>query len=99
VECAASLGEHHAKFDHGAVSGGVPELDELLGGGLQRGTSTLIIGAAGRASLRKSCRGSETRAEAIISLLSVMKMVRFARASSSVEVAPNAKHLCSLERT
>ncbi|EMB15947.1 circadian clock protein, KaiC [Rhodopirellula europaea 6C] len=39
--------EHHTKFDHGAVSGGVPELDELLGGGLQRGTSTLIIGAAG----------------------------------------------------
>lgn len=39
--------EHHCEFEHGAVSGGVPELDDLLGGGLQRGTSTLIIGAAG----------------------------------------------------
>lgn len=39
--------EHASEFNHGAVSGGVPELDTLLGGGLQRGTSTLIIGAAG----------------------------------------------------
>lgn len=39
--------EHADDFDHGAVSGGVKELDDLLGGGLQRGTSTLIIGAAG----------------------------------------------------
>jgi circadian clock protein KaiC len=29
------------------VSSGLPEMDQLLGGGLQRGTSTLLIGAAG----------------------------------------------------
>lgn len=29
------------------VASGLPALDELLGGGLQRGTSTLLIGAAG----------------------------------------------------
>jgi circadian clock protein KaiC len=29
------------------VSSGVPELDALLGGGLDRGTSTLVLGAAG----------------------------------------------------
>jgi len=39
--------EHRDDVQHGVVSGGVPELDSLLGGGLQRGTSTLIIGAAG----------------------------------------------------
>lgn len=39
--------EHRGGFRHEAVSGGFPELDELLGGGLQRGTSTLILGAAG----------------------------------------------------
>lgn len=39
--------EHADDFEHGAVSGGVKELDDLLGGGLQRGTSTLIVGAAG----------------------------------------------------
>lgn len=39
--------EHRDDFKHGAVSGGVSELDELLGGGLQRGTSTLTVSAAG----------------------------------------------------
>ena len=32
---------------HGPLESGVAELDRLLGGGLERGTSTLIIGAAG----------------------------------------------------
>ena len=39
--------EHHVDFDREAVSSGVPELDQLLGGGLARGTTTLIIGPAG----------------------------------------------------
>jgi circadian clock protein KaiC len=39
--------EHHVDFDRAAVSSGVPELDQLLGGGLARGTTTLIIGPAG----------------------------------------------------
>jgi circadian clock protein KaiC len=29
------------------LSGAIPELDQLLGGGIERGTSTLIVGAAG----------------------------------------------------
>lgn len=32
---------------HGAASTGIPKLDALLGGGLDRGTSTLFIGPAG----------------------------------------------------
>ena len=39
--------EHHAEFRHEPVSSGLKEMDELLGGGLDRGTTTLIIGQAG----------------------------------------------------
>jgi circadian clock protein KaiC len=39
--------EHHRDFVRERVSSGVPELDVLLGGGLDRGTSTLILGPAG----------------------------------------------------
>src|ERR1043166_1426343 len=39
--------EHHFGFDGGYVSSGIGGLDRLLGGGLDRGTSTLVIGPAG----------------------------------------------------
>src|SRR5215213_4965993 len=39
--------EHRQQFDKESVTSGVPELDTLVGGGLDRGTSTLIIGPAG----------------------------------------------------
>ncbi|HEX3761364.1 MAG TPA: ATPase domain-containing protein [Kofleriaceae bacterium] len=39
--------EHHAAFERTPVSSGVAELDNLLGGGIDRGTSTLLIGGAG----------------------------------------------------
>jgi len=39
--------EHRAESDRGRLSSGLPSLDSLLGGGLERGTSTLIQGAAG----------------------------------------------------
>lgn len=39
--------EHHAAFQRGAVLSGVSELDTLLGGGLDRGTSSLVMGPAG----------------------------------------------------
>jgi circadian clock protein KaiC len=39
--------EHHADFERGPVSSGIVELDELFGGGLDRGTTTLLIGPAG----------------------------------------------------
>jgi circadian clock protein KaiC len=40
-------GEHHREFRREPVSSGVSELDQLLGGGLDRGTTTLMIGSAG----------------------------------------------------
>jgi circadian clock protein KaiC len=39
--------EHHREFPHEPISSGVHELDKLLGGGLDRGTSTLLIGPSG----------------------------------------------------
>jgi circadian clock protein KaiC len=39
--------EHREDFARGAVTSDVPELDALLGGGLDRGSSTLILGPAG----------------------------------------------------
>ncbi|HEX8464727.1 MAG TPA: ATPase domain-containing protein [Abditibacterium sp.] len=39
--------EHIGQFSQEMVDSGLPELDELTGGGLTRGTSTLMLGAAG----------------------------------------------------
>lgn len=39
--------EHHADFQREPVSSGLKELDSLFGGGLDRGTTTLILGHAG----------------------------------------------------
>lgn len=39
--------EHRTVFDRSPVSSGVPELDALLGGGIERGSSALILGPAG----------------------------------------------------
>ena len=39
--------EHKTPSERGAVESGIAHLDALLGGGLARGTSTLLVGAAG----------------------------------------------------
>jgi circadian clock protein KaiC len=39
--------EHHEEFPNEFVSSGNPAMDDLLGGGLERGTNALLIGAAG----------------------------------------------------
>ena len=39
--------QHHREFAREPIASGVPELDALLGGGLDRGTSTMILGPAG----------------------------------------------------
>ena len=39
--------EHHAEFSGDFTASGNPALDQLLGGGIERGTSALLIGAAG----------------------------------------------------
>lgn len=39
--------EHITQFEPDVLSSGVPEFDKLLGGGLTRGSSTLLVGPAG----------------------------------------------------
>src|SRR5579883_1303713 len=39
--------EHHGAFDKAPLSSGITELDELFGGGLDPGTTTLFLGPAG----------------------------------------------------
>ena len=39
--------EYRGTISKSSVSSGIPELDELTGGGLDRGTSTLLVGPAG----------------------------------------------------
>ena len=39
--------EHKSSFERDLRSSGLPELDSLLGGGLERGSSTLVLGPAG----------------------------------------------------
>ena len=39
--------EHHTEFDAEFVRSGNDQLDQMLGGGLERGTNVLLIGAAG----------------------------------------------------
>jgi circadian clock protein KaiC len=39
--------EHYARIAYESVPSGIKELDELFGGGLDRGTTTLILGTAG----------------------------------------------------
>jgi len=39
--------EHHTEFKREPVSSGIKELDQLFGGGPDRGTTTLILGPAG----------------------------------------------------
>ena len=42
-----SAAEHDKNYPHENIKSGVQELDALLGGGLDRGTSTLVMGPAG----------------------------------------------------
>ena len=39
--------DHGAPFEHGLINTGIAELDSLVGGGLDRGTSCLLLGPAG----------------------------------------------------
>lgn len=40
-------GEHRTNFDRHVLTSGIGELDALLGGGIERGSSTLVMGPAG----------------------------------------------------
>jgi circadian clock protein KaiC len=55
--------EHHLPFPGEAVPSGIPELDLLLGGGVDRGASTLVVGPAGAGKTSLAMRFALTAAE------------------------------------
>ncbi|WP_246329245.1 ATPase domain-containing protein [Chthonobacter rhizosphaerae] len=40
-------GEHYAEFRRSRLQSGIPELDDILGGGVDQGSGTLVLGPAG----------------------------------------------------
>ena len=52
-----------APSSHGLVGSGIPELDALVGGGLDRGTSTLLLGPAGCGKTSIALRWAVSAAE------------------------------------
>jgi circadian clock protein KaiC len=61
--------DHHRVFDVEPVTTGVAELDDLLGGGIDRGTSTLIVGpsGAGKSTMALGCvNAALTRGESVL---------------------------------
>jgi circadian clock protein KaiC len=52
--------EHHAAFERVAIPSGVEALDRLLGGGIDRGTSTLLLGGPPRRPAASAPRSSRS---------------------------------------
>lgn len=55
--------EHRPLPTYDRLESGVPEIDALLGGGIERGTSTLIVGAAGTGKSTLAAQFCATSAE------------------------------------
>jgi circadian clock protein KaiC len=55
--------EHHTQHRADVAHSGIPELDALAGGGLDRGTSTLLVGPAGAGKTTIALRWACTAAE------------------------------------
>jgi circadian clock protein KaiC len=55
--------EHHNPAPGGFLSSGVPDLDALLGGGIDRGTATLLMGPAGSGKSTVALRYALSAAE------------------------------------
>lgn len=55
--------EHRARHAPGMIQSGISELDELLGGGIDYGTSTLILGPAGSGKSTIGCQYISAAAE------------------------------------
>lgn len=55
--------EHRNGHNSGVTESGIPALDSLLGGGIERGTSTLILGPAGCGKSTIACRYVAAAAE------------------------------------
>lgn len=56
--------EHRTANDAGLIHSGIPEMDRLVGGGLERGTTTMIMGPAGVGKSSLSLQFATTAAAA-----------------------------------
>src|SRR5438552_415201 len=78
--------EHRADFRHGAVSSGIKELDALCGGGLDRGTTTLILGPVGTGkstlALQYAARMAEQGERSIVFSFDETRSVMLSRAKA-----------------
>ncbi|PYK49831.1 MAG: circadian clock protein KaiC [Verrucomicrobia bacterium] len=76
--------EHRAQFRPGPVSSGMKELDALFGGGLDRGTTTLILGQAGTGksslALQYALHMADQREHSIIFTFDEARSVMLSRA-------------------
>lgn len=78
--------EHHVDFRLEPVSSGVKELDGLLGGGLDRGTTTLIMGPAGTGksslALQQAAHMAKNGERSIVFTFDETRTVMLARAEA-----------------
>jgi circadian clock protein KaiC len=76
--------EHRTQFRPGSVSSGIKELDGLFGGGLDRGTTTLILGQAGTGksslSLQYACHMADQGEHSVIFTFDETRSVMLSRA-------------------
>ena len=78
--------DHHVDFKWEAVSSGCPPLDELLGGGLDRGTTALIMGPAGTGkstlAMQYACSMAERGEHSLLFTFDETRLTMLARAEA-----------------
>lgn len=78
--------EHRTEFDAKPLASGVDGLDQLLGGGLNRGTSTLLLGPAGSGkstvAMQFACAAAARNEKVFMYLFEENLRVMFERAKS-----------------
>lgn len=78
--------DHHLEFRRESVPSGCPPLDQLLGGGLDRGTTTLIMGPAGTGkstlSLQYACSMAERGERSLLFTFDETRHTMLARADA-----------------
>lgn len=78
--------EHHAPFPRESVRSGCAQFDELLGGGLDRGTTTLIMGPAGTGkstlALQYACSMAERGERGLVFTFDETRNTMLARADA-----------------
>ncbi|MDB6130660.1 MAG: circadian clock protein KaiC [Verrucomicrobiales bacterium] len=89
--------EHHLPFRMEPVSSGIKELDQLFGGGLDRGSTTLILGPAGTGkstlALQYACQMAKTGEKSVVFTFDETRKVMIERATAlGLEIE---KHIAS----